>query len=71
MENRSAVRTVYDYPVAGHICRDGAVHYVRLVRQAGQTQPQGYCPQCQLAFQYQKPQRSRVKHYDGAGATHF
>jgi hypothetical protein len=71
MEN-SAVRTVYDFPVAGHLCSDGAVRYVKLVRRTGQPQPQGSCPQCQIAFQYQKPQRSKVRHPAGEqGATHF
>ena len=71
MENQTAVRTVYDFPVAGHLCSDGAVRYVKLVRQPGNSQPKGTCPQCQLAFQYQKPQRSKVRHYGEAGATHF
>ena len=71
MEN-SAVRTVYDFPVAAHLCHDGAVRYVKLVRRTGQSQPQGTCPKCDLTFQYQKPQRSKVRHPDGeAGATHF
>jgi hypothetical protein len=71
MENQTAVRTVYDFPVAGHLCSDGAVRYIKLVRQARNTQPQGTCPQCQIAFQYQKPQRSKVRHYGDTGATHF
>ena len=71
MEN-SAVRTVYDFPVAGHLCSDGAVRYVKLVRRTGQPQPQGTCVECQVAFQYQKPQRSKVRHPAGEeGATHF
>ena len=71
MDN-SAIRTVYDFPVAGHLCSDDTVRYVKLVRRTGQAQPQGTCPQCQIAFQYQKPQRSRVRHPAGeAGATHF
>ena len=71
MEKLTAIRTVYDFPVAGHLCADGAVRYVKLSRRAGQLQPQGVCPQCQTAFQYQKPQRSKVRHASGAGATHF
>jgi hypothetical protein len=42
-----------------------------LVRRPGHPQPQGTCPQCQAAFQYRKPQRSRVRHYGENGATHF
>ncbi|MGH7916908.1 MAG: hypothetical protein ACREQE_05520 [Candidatus Binataceae bacterium] len=71
MEQVSAVRTVYDFPVAGHLCSDGIVHYVKLVRRPGSPQPQGVCHHCQTAFQYQKPQRSKVRHYGGDGASHF
>jgi hypothetical protein len=71
MANPNTVRTVYDFPVAGHLCSDGAVRYIKLVRQAGQAQPQGTCPECQTVVQYEKPQRSRVKHFDSAGASHF
>lgn len=71
MDNSTVVRTVYDFPVAGHLCVDGAVHYVKLARRPGRPQPQGLCEQCQTAFLYQKPQRSRVRHYNGEGATHF
>jgi hypothetical protein len=71
MENYIETRIVYDFPVAAHLCSDGAVHYVKLVRRAGQAQPQGTCPECQIAFMYQKPQRSKVRHADTAGATHF
>jgi hypothetical protein len=71
MENSAAVRTVYDFPVAGHLCNDGAVRYIKLSRRAGYPEPQGVCPQCQTAFRYQKPQRSRVRHYGADGATHF
>lgn len=71
MENTSTVRIVWDYPVAGHLCIDGAVKYVKLSRQPGAAQPQGVCPQCQVTFQYRKPQRSRVRHYGENGATHF
>lgn len=71
METPTAIRTVYDFPVAGHLCSDGAVRYVKLVRRPGDAQPNGTCPQCQTSFQYQKPQRSKVRHYGGDGATHF
>jgi len=71
MVNSTAVRTVYDFPVAGHLCSDGAVRYVKLTRRAGHPQPQGTCPQCQAAFQYQKPRRSRTRHHSGESATHF
>ncbi|HXR24806.1 MAG TPA: hypothetical protein VN742_05545 [Candidatus Binataceae bacterium] len=71
MENPTEIRTVYDFPVAGHLCSDGIVRYVKLVRRTGQPQPQGTCPECQIAFLYQKPQRSKVRHADNAGATHF
>jgi len=70
MENTNTVRTVYDFPVAGHLCDDGTVRYVKLGRRPGQTQPQGVCAQCHTAFQYQKPQRSRVRHENG-GTSHF
>jgi len=69
-EQTPVVRTVYDYPVAGHLCRDGSVHYVKLVRHSG-GQPQGTCAQCNTSFQYVKPKPSRVKHYGEGGATHF
>jgi hypothetical protein len=71
MANSTAVRTVYDFPVAGHLCSDGAVRYIKLVRRPGNSQPQGLCAQCQTEFQYQKPQRSRVRHYGTEGASHF
>jgi len=71
MENSTAIRTVYDFPVAGHLCSDGAVRYIKLVRRSGNPQPQGICPQCLTAFQYQKPQRSKVRHPGGEGASHF
>jgi hypothetical protein len=57
------IRTVYDFPVAGHLCSDGAVHYVKLTRRSGSPKHQGVCAQCQTTFQYEKPQRSRVRHY--------
>jgi hypothetical protein len=66
--NNTAIRTVYDFPVAGHLCEDGTVRYIKLSRRPGNTQPQGVCPQCQTSFQYQKPQRSKVRHYSEAGA---
>jgi hypothetical protein len=71
MANSTAVRIVYDFPVAGHLCSDGTVRYIRLVRRSGNSQPQGLCAHCQTEFQYQKPQRSRVRHYGTEGATHF
>jgi hypothetical protein len=71
MEKSSAVRIVYDFPVAGHLCTDGAVRYIKMARRAGVAQLQGVCPQCQIVFQYQKPQRSKVRHFDANGATHF
>ena len=71
MENSPAVRTVYDFPVAGHLCTDGAVRYIKLARRPGNVRPQGVCPQCQTTFQYQKPQRSKVRHFGENGATHF
>jgi hypothetical protein len=71
MEEEPAFRTVYDFPVAGHLCSDGIVRYVRLVRRHGSPQPQGTCPQCQTAFQYRKPKPSAVRHYPSQGADHF
>ncbi|MGH7907130.1 MAG: hypothetical protein ACREP6_10920 [Candidatus Binataceae bacterium] len=71
MADSTVVRTVYDFPVAGHLCSDGAVRYVRLVRRHGSPQPEGTCPRCQAAFQYRKPKPSRVRHIDGEGITHF
>jgi hypothetical protein len=65
------IRTVYDFPVAGHLCSDGLVHYVKLVRRSGNPKPQGICPQCHTTFQYEKPQRSRVRHYGSEGASNF
>ncbi|HEY6395691.1 MAG TPA: hypothetical protein VIX12_09755 [Candidatus Binataceae bacterium] len=64
------VRTVYDFPVAGHLCSDGTVRYIKLVRRSGQR-PEGTCTQCQTAFQYRKPKPSNVRHPDGEGITHF
>jgi hypothetical protein len=71
MEKLTAVRIVYDFPVAGHLCTDGIVHYIKLGRRAGLQQPQGACPNCQMIFQYQRPQPSKVRHFDENGATHF
>jgi hypothetical protein len=73
VEVRVGVRTVYDYPVAGHLCSDGAVRYIKLVRRGG-NQPQGTCTQCQTSFQYVKPKPSPVRHVenlDDGGVTHF
>ena len=65
------VRIVYDFPVAAHLCDDGIVHYVRLVRRSGQ-QPEGACPQCKTLFQYRKPKPSKTtRHVDGEGIVHF
>jgi hypothetical protein len=70
-EQTAVVRTVYDYPVAGHLCSDGVVRYIKLVRRSG-SQPQGTCSQCQTSFQYVKPKPSSTRHYDeGGGVTHF
>jgi hypothetical protein len=62
------IRTVYDFPVAGHLCSDGVVHYVKLTRRSGNPKPEGVCSRCQIRFQYEKPQRSRVRHYGSEGA---
>ncbi len=70
MEGAITVRTVYDFPVAGHLCSDGAVRYVKLVRRGG-AQPEGVCPTCRTAFQYQKPKPSRVRHFSEGSMTHF
>ncbi len=70
MTERSLVRTVYDFPVAGHVCSDGTVRYVKLVRRNG-GQPQGTCTHCQVSFQYVKPKPSPVRHHAGDGVTHF
>ncbi|MGC1677588.1 MAG: hypothetical protein WA740_08645 [Candidatus Binataceae bacterium] len=67
----TAVRTVYDYPVASHLCSDGSVRYVKLVRKSGNPQPEGTCTTCQLSFQYRKPKPSSVRHPEGEGITHF
>ncbi len=65
------VRTVYDFPVAAHLCVDGTVRNVKLVRRPGSEQPQGTCTQCQTEFQYRKPKPSRVRHFDSEGAARF
>jgi hypothetical protein len=69
-ERTTTVRTVYEFPVAGHVCSDGSVRYVKLVRRGGQ-QPEGVCATCQASFQYRKPKPSSVRHPDGEGITHF
>ncbi len=69
-EHIAETRTVYDYPVAGHLCTDGTVRYIKLVRRQG-NQPQGTCSQCQTSFQYVKPKASPVRHFDEGGVTHF
>jgi hypothetical protein len=66
MDDTPSVRTVYDFPVAGHLCRDGSVRYVRLVRRQGQ-QPEGTCPNCLTAFQYRKPKAAPVRHFPSEG----
>jgi hypothetical protein len=69
-EPAAVIRTVYDYPVAAHLCTDGIVRNIKLVRRNG-NQPQGTCTQCQTSFQYVKPKASRVRHFDEGGVTHF
>lgn len=64
------VRTVYDFPVAAHLCTDGTVRNVKLVKRSGE-QPHGVCSQCQLEFQYRKPKPSRVRQIDAEGPFHF
>jgi len=71
MESSTTVRIVYDFPVAGHLCTDGAVRYVKMARRAGSAQTQGVCPRCQITFQYQKPQRPKLRHFGENGASHF
>ncbi len=71
MSEKITVRTVYDFPVAGHLCDDGTVRYVRLVRRAGQP-PEGTCPQCKTCFVYRKPKASKsARHIEGEGIVHF
>ena len=69
-EHSGTIRTVYDFPVAAHLCTDGIVRNIKLVRRTG-SQPQGTCTQCQTSFQYVKPKASPVRHFDEGGATHF
>ena len=72
MTESHAVRMVYEFPVAGHLCSDGSVRFIRLVRRRGnQHPPQGLCTRCHQLFEYRKPQRSRVRHYTSDGASHF
>ena len=71
MADSPTVRTVYDFPVAGHLCNEGVVRYVKLVRRHGSSEIEGTCPTCQMAFQYRKPKPSSVRHHDGEGVTHF
>ena len=40
-QETSAVRTVYDFPVAAHLCIDGIVRYTKLIRRARAEQPHG------------------------------
>ncbi len=70
-DSSTTVRTVYDFPVAGHLCSDGIVRYVKLVRRHGSSGIEGTCSTCQMAFQYRKPKPSTVRHHDGEGVTHF
>ena len=71
MSDKITVRTVYDFPVAGHLCDDGTVRYVKLVRRSGQ-QPEGTCPSCKTSFLYQKPKASKnARHVEGEGIIHF
>jgi hypothetical protein len=71
MSEKITVRTVYDFPVAGHLCDDGTVRYVKLVRRSGQ-QPEGTCPLCKTSFLYRKPKASKsARHVDGEGIVHF
>jgi hypothetical protein len=66
MEQQAVVvRTVYDFPVAAHLCSDGGVRYTKLVKRAGAEQPEGLCPYCQTIFRYQKPKPSKVRHFAG------
>jgi hypothetical protein len=71
MADSPTVRTVYDFPVASHLCSDGNVRYVKLVRRQGSSEIEGTCSTCQMAFQYRKPKPSSVRHHHGEGVTHF
>jgi hypothetical protein len=71
ISENSSVRIVYDFPVAAHLCDDGIVRYVKLVRRNGQP-PEGTCQQCKTTFQYRKPKASKnARHVDGEGIVHF
>jgi hypothetical protein len=71
MNEKITVRTVYDFPVAAHLCDDGTVRYVKLIRRAGQ-QPEGTCPSCKTQFLYRKPKASKsARHPEGEGIIHF
>ena len=70
MNENENFRTVYDFPVAGHLCRDGSVHYTKLVRK-GSGQAEGQCGTCNTTFQYRKPKPSNVRHPEGEGIVHF
>ena len=69
-EQAAVTRTVYDYPVAAHLCTDGTVRNIKLIRRPG-SRPQGTCSHCLISFQYVKPKASAVRHFDEGGATHF
>ena len=71
MSDKITVRTVYDFPVAAHLCDGGTVRYTKLVRRSGQ-QPEGTCQQCKTSFQYRKPKPAKnARHPDGEGIVHF
>jgi hypothetical protein len=71
MPESTMVRTVYDFPVAAHLCSDGTARFVKLVRRHGSSEIEGTCPLCGAAFQYRKPKPSNVRHPEGEGITHF
>lgn len=62
------VRTVYDFPVASHLCSDGIVRNTRLVRRSGQ-EPEGFCAVCNTTFQYRKPKPSKARNPMGDGVA--
>ena len=70
MEESRELRTVYDFPIAGHQCIDGKVIHVKMVRRHGSPEIEGMCRQCGTVFQYRRPKPSNVRHEDG-GVTHF
>jgi hypothetical protein len=70
MAGSPETRTVYDFPVAAHLCKDGTVRYVKLVRRHGGSGIEGTCSRCGIAFQYRKPKPSNVRQEEG-GVTHF